>query len=79
MFKEVIKDYELSENMFVSDLVLRWKGLGFHGWKDALGVETLEAMVREISTRQLCQEIGRRICNESSILYWAAKKELVTL
>ena len=32
--------------------------------------------VREISTRQLCQEIGRRICNESSILYWAAKQNI---
>lgn len=38
-----------------------------------------EEGVREIFTRQLCREIGRRICNESSILYWAAKKELVTL
>lgn len=26
MFKEVIKDYELSENMFVSDLVLQMEG-----------------------------------------------------
>jgi len=29
--------------------------------------------VKEISTRQLCHEMGERICNESSILYWAAK------
>jgi deoxyhypusine synthase len=29
--------------------------------------------VREISASQLCREIGKRICNESSILYWAAK------
>jgi deoxyhypusine synthase len=29
--------------------------------------------VREISTHQLCHEIGTRICNETSILYWAAK------
>jgi len=29
--------------------------------------------VKEISTRQLCHEMGKRICNESSILYWAAK------
>ena len=29
--------------------------------------------VRELSTRKLCHEIGRRICNESSILYWAAR------
>ncbi len=37
-------------------------------------LETLwDEGVREISTRQLCREIGRRICNESSILYWAAR------
>ena len=29
--------------------------------------------VKETSTRQLCHEMGKRICNESSILYWAAK------
>jgi len=29
--------------------------------------------VKEVSTSQLCREIGKRICNESSILYWAAK------
>ncbi|MGC8961403.1 MAG: deoxyhypusine synthase [Candidatus Bathyarchaeia archaeon] len=29
--------------------------------------------VRELSTSQLCREIGRRICNEDSILYWAAR------
>jgi len=32
--------------------------------------------VKEVSTRQLCQEMGRRICNESSILYWAAKQNI---
>lgn len=32
--------------------------------------------IREISTRQLCQEIGKRICNESSILYWAAENNV---
>jgi len=32
--------------------------------------------VKEISTRQLCNEIGKRICNESSILYWAAKNNI---
>lgn len=32
-----------------------------------------EEGVREVSTNQLCREIGKRICNESSILYWAAK------
>jgi deoxyhypusine synthase len=29
--------------------------------------------VREVSGSQLCREIGLRCCNESSILYWAAK------
>ncbi|KYH42557.1 MAG: deoxyhypusine synthase [Candidatus Bathyarchaeota archaeon B63] len=32
--------------------------------------------VREISSRELCWEIGRRICREDSILYWAAKNEV---
>ncbi|MEM2118640.1 MAG: deoxyhypusine synthase [Candidatus Bathyarchaeia archaeon] len=36
-------------------------------WKEGL---------TEVSTSQLCQEIGRRICNESSILYWAAKNSI---
>ncbi|MEM3627102.1 MAG: deoxyhypusine synthase [Candidatus Bathyarchaeia archaeon] len=35
-----------------------------------------EEGIREVSTRQLCQEIGRRICNESSILYWAAENNV---
>jgi deoxyhypusine synthase len=29
--------------------------------------------MREVSTSQLCREIGKRCCNETSILYWAAK------
>jgi deoxyhypusine synthase len=29
--------------------------------------------VREISSSQFCREIGKRICNETSILYWAAR------
>ena len=29
--------------------------------------------VREVSGGQLCREIGLRCCNESSVLYWAAK------
>jgi deoxyhypusine synthase len=29
--------------------------------------------VKEVSASQLCREIGKRICNKSSILYWAAK------
>jgi deoxyhypusine synthase len=32
--------------------------------------------IREISTQQLCHEIGKRICNETSILYWAAKNNI---
>ncbi|MDW8001037.1 MAG: deoxyhypusine synthase family protein, partial [Candidatus Nitrosocaldus sp.] len=28
------------------------------------------------STRQLCSEIGKRVCNETSILYWAAKNNI---
>ncbi len=32
--------------------------------------------VKEVSSSQLCREIGKRICNESSILYWAAKKNI---
>jgi deoxyhypusine synthase len=32
--------------------------------------------VREVSSSQLCREIGKRICNETSILYWAAKNDL---
>ncbi|MBS7625294.1 MAG: deoxyhypusine synthase [Candidatus Bathyarchaeia archaeon] len=32
--------------------------------------------VREISTRELSREIGLRLCNEGSILYWAAKNNI---
>jgi deoxyhypusine synthase len=28
---------------------------------------------REMSASQLCREIGKRLCNETSILYWTAK------
>jgi len=38
--------------------------------------ELWEEGVREISSRELCWEMGRRICNEDSILYWAAKNEI---
>jgi len=31
---------------------------------------------KEMSTSQLCREIGRRICNEGSILYWAARNNI---
>lgn len=32
--------------------------------------------VRQLSSRELCWEMGRRICREDSILYWAAKNEV---
>ena len=32
-----------------------------------------EEGAREVSSADLCSEIGKRLCNESSILYWAAK------
>jgi len=32
--------------------------------------------VREVSPSQLCREIGKRLCNETSILYWAAKNNI---
>ena len=31
---------------------------------------------KELSTSELCREIGLRCCNESSILYWAAKNSI---
>ena len=31
---------------------------------------------KEVSSSQLCREIGKRMCNESSILYWAAKNNI---
>jgi deoxyhypusine synthase len=32
--------------------------------------------VKEVSSSQFCREIGLRICNESSVLYWAAKNNI---
>lgn len=32
--------------------------------------------VKEVSSSQFCKEIGQRICNETSILYWAAKNSI---
>jgi deoxyhypusine synthase len=32
--------------------------------------------IKELSASQLCREIGSRVCNESSILYWAAKNNI---
>ncbi len=31
---------------------------------------------KEVSASQLCREIGLRCCNESSILYWAARNDI---
>jgi deoxyhypusine synthase len=36
-------------------------------WEEGIG---------EISSRDLCREMGRRICGEDSILYWATKNEI---
>ncbi len=42
--------------------------------------ELLESLwkegIKEASSSQICCEIGKRICNETSILYWAAKNEI---
>ncbi len=35
-----------------------------------------EEGAREVSSAQLCSEVGKRVCNESSILYWAAKNDI---
>ena len=32
--------------------------------------------IKECSSRQLCLEIGKSICNDSSILYWAAQNKI---
>jgi deoxyhypusine synthase len=32
--------------------------------------------VKEVSSSQFCREIGLRTCNESSILYWAARNNI---
>jgi deoxyhypusine synthase len=32
--------------------------------------------IKEVSSGQLCREIGKSICNESSILYWAAENNI---
>jgi deoxyhypusine synthase len=36
----------------------------------------LKEGITEVSSSQLCREIGKRICNETSILYWAAKNSI---
>jgi len=42
----------------------------------ALLEELWRSGIKEVSTRQLCNEIGKRICNDASILYWAAKNNI---
>jgi deoxyhypusine synthase len=32
--------------------------------------------VKEVSSSQLCREIGKRVCNESSILFWASRNDV---
>jgi deoxyhypusine synthase len=32
--------------------------------------------IKELSSSELCREIGLRICNETSILYWAARNNM---
>jgi deoxyhypusine synthase len=32
--------------------------------------------IKEVSSSQLCREIGKRMCNETSILHWAAKNNI---
>jgi len=32
--------------------------------------------IKEVTTRQLCSEIGKCICDETSILYWAAQNNI---
>jgi len=42
----------------------------------ALLQSLFEEGVKEVSSAKLCREIGKRICNESSILYWAAENNV---
>jgi deoxyhypusine synthase len=32
--------------------------------------------VKEVSSSQFCREVGKRVCNDSSILFWAAKNDI---
>ena len=78
-------------SFFMNDARLHEKGINRLGNvlvpNESYGLTTEEKMqellqslwkegVREVSTSELCKEIGKRICNESSILYWAAKNEI---
>jgi deoxyhypusine synthase len=39
-------------------------------------LDLCDAGVREFSSSELCREMGKRICNEGSILFWAAKNSV---
>jgi deoxyhypusine synthase len=39
-------------------------------------LELWDEGTREISPSKFCREIGLRVCNETSILYWAAKQNI---
>jgi deoxyhypusine synthase len=45
----------------------RMQGLLGDLWKEG---------VKEVSSSELCREIGNRACNETSILFWAAKNDI---
>lgn len=78
-------------SFFMNDVELRKKGINRLGNvlvpNESYGLIIEEKMqmllqslwnegIREISARHLCREIGLRICNESSIFYWAAKNNI---
>jgi deoxyhypusine synthase len=84
------KDYYRG-SFLMSDVKLRDKGINRLGNvlvpNESYGVIIEQKMqgllqslwkegIREVSSSQMCREIGRRICNESSILYWAAKNSI---
>ena len=78
-------------SFFMNDAKLHEKGINRLGNvlvpNDSYGIiieQKMQAMLeslwkegtREVSSSQLCREIGLRCCNESSILYWAAKNDI---
>jgi deoxyhypusine synthase len=84
------KDY-YKGSFLMSDAKLRDKGINRLGNvlvpNDSYGIVIEEKMrvllqslwregMKEVSSRQLCHEIGKRVCNESSILYWAARNNI---
>jgi len=84
------KDY-YKGSFLMSDVKLRDKDINRLGNvlvpNDSYGIVIEEKMrvllqnlwdegIKEVSSRQLCHEIGKRVCNESSILYWAARNNI---